>query len=130
MEGRRGIRVGRRVAAAAGALALASFALMTVPSHASTVRAPASSRPNIVLILTDDQRWDSLAELPATNALSWRRYTRAFVDDPMCCPSRASTLTGRTPNHTGVDSLLEGARLDERRTFATMLHVAGYQTVF
>jgi N-acetylglucosamine-6-sulfatase len=112
------------------ALVLASFLLTTAPSHAATARAAAPSRPNIVLILTDDQRWDSLDELPVTNALAWRRYTRSFVVDPMCCPSRASILTGRTPNHTGVDSLLEGAHLDERKTFATMLHAAGYRTVF
>src|SRR5689334_13087261 len=110
---------------------------MGAPSHASTFPSSATRRttaksphPNIVLILTDDQRWDSLDEMPATNARSWRRYTRSYVDDPMCCPSRASTLTGRLPNHTKVDSLLEGPRLDERRTFATMLHHAGYHTVF
>jgi len=122
---------GFRAAVIAVALMVASFVLTSAPSHAATARTTTTpSRPNIVLILTDDQRWDSLAELPATNALEWRRFTRSFVVDPMCCPSRASTLTGRTPNHTGVDSLLEGGRLDERKTFATMLHAAGYQTVF
>jgi len=124
-----GVR-GRVAGAVVVALVLASLALTSAPSHAATRRATASGRPNIVLILTDDQRWDSLAELPTTNALPFRRYTRSFVVDPMCCPSRASTLTGRTPNHTGVDSLLEGAQLDERKTFATMLHAAGYRTVF
>src|SRR4051812_3732124 len=91
---------GRVAAAIAVAVVVASFVLTGAPSHAATARATTPIRPNIVLILTDDQRWDSLAELPATNALAWRRYTRSFVVDPMCCPSRASTLTGRTPNHT------------------------------
>ena len=128
MDGFQGVRARRgRIAAVFGACVVAAVLAPVAPSHAAVPRA--ASRPNIVLILTDDQRWDSLAEMPATNARTWRRYTSAFVDDPMCCPSRASTLTGRTPNHTGVDSLLEGARLDERRTFATMLHAAGYQTV-
>jgi arylsulfatase A-like enzyme len=136
MEGVRGVR-SRVAAVLLVALVLASLAVTGAPSHAATTRAGATLRaaaapvrPNIVLILTDDQRWDSLDELPATNARSWRRYSRSFVDDPMCCPSRASTLTGRLPNHTKVDSLLEGPRLDERRTFATMLHAAGYRTVF
>jgi arylsulfatase A-like enzyme len=48
----------------------------------------------------------------------------------MCCPSRASTLTGRIPSRTGVDTLVNGGRLDERKTFATMLRAAGYHTVF
>ncbi len=88
------------------------------------------TRPNILLVLTDDQRWDSLAQVPAVNAKSWRRYTRSFVDEPMCCPSRASTLTGRLTNHTKVDTLTSGAQLDVSKTFATMLHAHGYQTVF
>ena len=92
--------------------------------------AAAATKPNIVLILTDDQRWDSLADMPATNARSWRRFTQSFVVEPMCCPSRASTLTGRTPSHTGVDTVRKGRALNERRTFATMLDAAGYRTVF
>jgi len=88
------------------------------------------TRPNIVLILTDDQRWDSMDQLPATNSHAWHRFTESFVVESMCCPSRAATLTGRIPPHTRVDTQTEGARLDERRTFATMLHAAGYQTTF
>jgi arylsulfatase A-like enzyme len=88
------------------------------------------TRPNIVLILTDDQRWDSLDQLPATNSHAWHRYANSFVVESMCCPSRSSTLTGRIPPRTGVDTQVTGARLDERKTFATMLHAAGYQTVF
>ena len=61
---------------------------------------------------------------------AWRRYTRSFVVESMCCPSRASTLTGRIPTHTGVDTLVTGAKLDERKTFATMLHHYGYATTF
>jgi arylsulfatase A-like enzyme len=134
MEGARGIR-GRAASIALAGLVLASLASVSAPSHAATTtaassRAAAANRPNIVLILTDDQRWDSLAEMPATNARSWRRYPQSFVVEPMCCPSRASTLTGRIPSRTGVDTLVNGGHLDERKTFATMLHAAGYHTVF
>ena len=110
----------------------------TVSSHTAAGWSPQSAasakvyptRPNIVLILTDDQRWDSMSQLPVTNARAWHRFTNSFVDEPMCCPSRAGTLTGRLPTHTKVDNNVTGARLDASKTFATMLHQAGYQTAF
>jgi arylsulfatase A-like enzyme len=112
-------------------MAYVSALPLRAPALAATERAAApATRPNIVLILTDDQRWDSLAQLPATNARSWRRYTESFTVEPMCCPSRASTLSGQTPVHTRVDTLHKGELFDEQRTFATMLHAAGYRTVF
>jgi arylsulfatase A-like enzyme len=144
MGGARGIRgrvAGLALIGLVGVVGLVGLVLMSLtygsapsPTPSAVAAAPrataTASRPNIVLILTDDQRWDSLGEMPATNARSWRRFTRSFVVEPMCCPSRASTLTGRIPSHTGVDTLLEGARLNERKTLATMLHAAGYHTVF
>ena len=39
-----------------------------------------------------------------------------------------SLLTGRYPHHTGVETNREGAKLDDRRTIASMLHRAGYRT--
>lgn len=95
-------------------------------SSASATAFP--TRPNIVFVLTDDQRWDSMAQLPNTNAMAWRRFPSAFVNEPQCCPSRSSILTGRYSHHTGVETLTSGAQLDERQTIATMLHGVGYQT--
>jgi arylsulfatase A-like enzyme len=88
-------------------------------------------RPNIVLIVTDDQRWDSMADLAATTDLGgWMTFEESFVNDPQCCPSRATILTGRTTQHTRVETLVDGADLDEKRTVASMLDAAGYQTGF
>jgi arylsulfatase A-like enzyme len=88
-------------------------------------------RPNIVLIVTDDQRWDSLIDLPATTGLGgWMTFEESFVNDPQCCPSRATIFTGRATQHTGVETLVDGRKLDETRTVATMLDDAGYQTGF
>jgi hypothetical protein len=86
------------------------------------------TRPNIVLVVTDDQRFDSMGHLPATNAQPWLRFTRAYVNLPLCCPSRATILTGRYSHHTRVETLRDGAPLDESRTVATMLRAAGYRT--
>ncbi|MGH9026740.1 MAG: sulfatase family protein [Acidimicrobiia bacterium] len=90
-----------------------------------------SDKPNIVLIVSDDQRWDSVDEMPAIDErTNWARFTNAFVNDPQCCPSRATILTGRYTQNTGVTTLRDGPKLDERRTVATMLHDAGYRTGF
>jgi N-acetylglucosamine-6-sulfatase len=87
------------------------------------------AKPNVVLIVTDDQRWDSIDEMPQLNAApEWARFSNAFVDEPQCCPSRASIFTGRYPQNTGVETLRDGGDMDEKRTIATMLHDAGYRT--
>ena len=91
-------------------------------------------RRNIVLILTDDQRWDSLWGMPNVRKLLVDHgvtFTDSFVDVPLCCPSRASTLTGEWPNRTGVwlnHPPLGGypAFHQDHSDIATWLHGAGY----
>jgi arylsulfatase A-like enzyme len=94
-------------------------------------------RPNIVVVLTDDQRLDSLPHDPPVMpylqgqldaSAGWTRYLNAFVNTPLCCPSRATILTGLYSHHTGVERNDEGAVLDESSTMATWLHEAGYRT--
>ena len=103
-----------------------------VPSVSSAAIAPAANtRPNILFILTDDQRFDAIPQLPKLNAqTSWLRFTNSLVNEPMCCPSRATFFTGRYSHHTNVETLLEGKNLDDRTTIATMLHQVGYRTGF
>jgi uncharacterized repeat protein (TIGR01451 family) len=100
-------------------------------------RAP--TRPNIVLILTDDQTLDALdpgapvvmprlvAEL-ADPAQGWIDFRNFFFNNPLCCPSRATILTGRYSHHTGVEDNANGSLLDESDTVATWLDAAGYRT--
>jgi N-acetylglucosamine-6-sulfatase len=115
-----------------GALACIGLAFSFLPSTAVPVAADAGrspGRPNVVVVLTDDQRWDSIDQMPQlTGSTEWARFSNAFVDEPQCCPSRASIFTGRYPQHTGVETLRDGADMDDRRTVATMLHDAGYRT--
>jgi arylsulfatase A-like enzyme len=97
------------------------------------------SPPNIVLILTDDQRWDTLRFMPHVREdLMSQGMTlpNAFVSNPLCCPSRASILTGNFSHTTGVYSnappgggwpaFHDGGA--ENSTIATWLHDAGYRT--
>lgn len=68
-------------------------------------RAQTSGPPNIVLIVTDDQRFDTLKVMPEVRRLLVARgmtLRRAIVTNPLCCPSRATILTGRYSHTTGV----------------------------
>jgi arylsulfatase A-like enzyme len=100
---------------------------------------PPPARPNIVLIVTDDMAAEDLDHMPRVNALLVDRgltFTRAFVTDSVCTPSRASILTGRyAHNHGARDNVppLGGFKKfreegREAATFATGLQAAGYRT--
>jgi N-acetylglucosamine-6-sulfatase len=101
---------------------------------------PASLPPNVLIVLTDDQTFDTLPSTIGPPSMPWLQsqvdapgshwvtFTHAFLNTPLCCPSRASILTGRTSAHTGVTSNFDGEDLDESSTLATWLHDAGYTT--
>ena len=117
-------------------------------------RALAARPPNIVLILTDDQPMDTLQKMPNVRALAGRGMTfrRAVVSNSLCCPSRATLLTGLYAGHTGVwtngdgsrrwggwpafrrnginegGGLFSGTGNNEGRTLALYLQQAGYRT--
>jgi N-acetylglucosamine-6-sulfatase len=96
---------------------------------------PHAERPSIVLVLTDDQRWDTLwgmqtvVEALAAHGVT---FTNSFVTNPLCCPSRASLLTGRYSHSTGVylNAPPHGGfrSFRDTTTIATVLHAAGYTT--
>jgi N-acetylglucosamine-6-sulfatase len=69
---------------------------------------PAWARPNIVVIMTDDQEdTGSMAYLPKVHALLAERgitFTNSFVNLSLCCPSRVSFLTGQAAHNHGVKS--------------------------
>lgn len=95
-------------------------------------------QPNIVFVLTDDLSWDLLRYMPNVQRLRKRgtTFTNYFVTDSLCCPSRASILTGQYPHNTGIfrNTGADGGFLAfhanglERETYATALQGAGYRT--
>jgi N-acetylglucosamine-6-sulfatase len=96
----------------------------------SANRAPASTRPNIVFVLTDDQGMDTVKDMPYLSGKpggSWVEFTNAYVNVPFCCPSRAGILTGQYAHHHGVNGS-NGGSLDDASTIATWLSDAGYRT--
>lgn len=63
------------------------------------------SRPNVLLITTDDQPLYSLEYMPIVQRELVQKginFTRAYVTTPLCCPSRSSILTGLFVQNTGV----------------------------
>jgi arylsulfatase A-like enzyme len=104
----------------------------------AAVRAVGAGKPNIVFVLTDDLAWNLVRYMP--HVLRMQRegetFDNYFVSDSLCCPSRASILTGRLPHDTRVydNSPPEGGysvfhqRGEERETFALALQRVGYRT--
>lgn len=94
-----------------------------------------SPLPNIVLVVTDDQRWDSLWAMPTVQSELVARgvqFENAMVTNAWCCPSRASILTGQYSHSSGVYT--NGGRhggfgaFRDQSTLATWLRGAGYRT--
>jgi arylsulfatase A-like enzyme len=93
-------------------------------------------RPNIILIMTDQQRADHVGcygnptvRTPHINSLAERgvRFDRLYVAAPSCMPNRASIMTGRMPSSHGVWT--NGVPLSPRATtYVHHLREAGYRT--
>jgi N-acetylglucosamine-6-sulfatase len=91
--------------------------------------------PNIVLVLTDDQRWDTLWAMSIVErelAGKGVSFANAFAENPLCCPSRATVLTGQFSHTTGIykNSPPNGGFQDfvDGSTIATWLQARGYRT--
>jgi len=95
--------------------------------------------PDIVLVLTDDQRPDTVRWMPTVTRRirdKGTRFTRTVASTPTCCPSRASIVTGRYARETGVygNTAPDGgwrtflANGNEQHTLATALQAQGYRT--
>jgi N-acetylglucosamine-6-sulfatase len=106
-------------------------------SRRGTAIAP-PRRPNVVVVLVDDMRWDDMAaaghpfiETPHMDRLSREgaRFTNAFATTPLCSPSRASLLTGQYPHTNGIiDNTARPSH--DLPIFPRELQRAGYRTGF
>lgn len=123
-------------AAAAAFVAAVTGAATAVPALAPSALATAQPRPNIVMVMVDDMREDDLRFMPWTRRLlggKGVRFTNAFAPYPLCCPARASVLTGRYTHNHGVydvDAPYAFPSFDDRSTMATWLRRSGYATIY
>src|SRR3954451_13526945 len=98
------------------------------------------TRPNIVFVLMDDQRWDDLGfaghpfvETPNIDRLAHEeiRFNHAYATTPLCSPSRASFLTGQYAHTHGVTDNTARDKLSHQLiTWPLLLHNVGYETGF
>lgn len=90
---------------------------------------PLGQKPNLILVYTDDQTYTSLAAMPfMSQRKDWYIFDKAFINNPVCCPSRATVLTGLWSHHTGVEATGGAPIFDDTSTLATWLNNAGYRT--
>ena len=120
------------------ALGMQSAVFAIDPSPPLSADRPRESKPNVVLIIADQWRaqafgyaGDSNARTPHLDRLAGEscNFVNAVAGLPVCCPTRASLLTGRRPLSTGV-FLNDVPLAPESVTLAKVLRDAGYDTAF
>ncbi|MBK9928077.1 MAG: sulfatase [Anaerolineales bacterium] len=89
---------------------------------------PKDERPNFLVIITDDQRFDTMEYMPNTQKLIFDQgvtFSSGYITTPFCCPSRASIMTGLYAHdhyvHVNTDKLYLPTLIDD-------LHKNGYYT--
>lgn len=123
-----------------------TLALVVLLSGVVAVSPPTPSaaaplvKPNIIFFLTDDQTIEAIGHNPSAMPYlrarlddptdHWITFDQAFLNTPICCPTRATLFTGLYSHHTGVETNGQGAALRdfESSTIATWLHADGYYT--
>ena len=116
----------------------AGAATLALGDLAGCGRGPAR-RPNIIVIVTDDVRFDAMGcagdrrlQTPHLDRLAAEgaRFTNAFVTTSLCSPSRASLLTGCYAHRHGVRDNVSRDPDASCPTYAQVLKQAGYDTAF
>ena len=125
-------RLGLMVAAL---VALACGVAIGAQERGDTATAATAERPNIVVLETDDQTLAEMAVLPNVKRLIGDEgvsFDQNFDSFSLCCPSRATFLTGQYPHNDGVrgNAPPDGGfeKLDGTRTLPVWLQASGYYT--
>jgi arylsulfatase A-like enzyme len=110
-------------------LLIVAAGLGGLPSGPATAQ---TTRPNILIILTDDQRaMDTMLVMPKTQ--QWfgqdgTTYANAYATTPVCCPARAAIMSGRFNHNNQVRTNANAELLAQDSTLQAQLMGAGYRT--
>ena len=117
-----------------GLATLLTLGALVLPAGAGA--APPVERPNIVVVMTDDQTLESMRVMTGIKrslAAEGTTFERAFVSNALCCPSRSTLFTGQYSHNHGVigNTPPDGGydRLDKNNWLPIWLQGAGYRTV-
>jgi N-acetylglucosamine-6-sulfatase len=119
-------------------VAAAVFLLPTggISAQDDAAPGPAATGPNVVVVMTDDQRYDDMRTLPRVRHLigdAGVTFTRSYASYPVCCPARATFFTGQYAQNHRVRCLYPWCgggygRLNQREYLPVWLQRAGYVT--
>ena len=120
--------------------AIACIIILITCLSASGQNTEKGKRPNIIVILVDDMRWDEFGAAGHTYiktpnidriAKEGACFVNAFATTPLCSPSRASFLTGQYAHTNGIiDNTARNQQSHQLNTFPKQLHDNGYATAF
>lgn len=111
-------------------------ALLAMAGCGSAEEPAAAAPPNVILVMADDMGWGQtgyyghpVLQTPNLDAMAAAglRLDRFYAGAPNCSPTRATVLTGRTHDRTGVENHGHALRRQER-TLSRAMHEAGYAT--
>ena len=105
----------------------------SAPSNPVTPQEGTEGLPNVLVIVTDDQR-DADATMPVMpKTQAWlgdggTEFTNSYVATPNCCPARGTLMSGQYSHNNGVQTQGDGDQLDQATTVQAYLKDAGYFT--
>lgn len=123
--------------------AFPGFVVMALLMQIVTIQVEAADtrvRPNIVVVLVDDLRWDDIGcaghpfvRTPQIDRIAREgvRFRNAFCTTPLCSPVRACLLTGLHTHHHGIlDNINRSEQSHRLKTFPQELQRSGYTTAY
>ncbi len=126
----------RRVLIAVGLAAMAALLAFAWSDSGAPGAAAADARPNVVVVMSDDQTLEEMRFMPKTERLigeAGATFPTTVTNWPLCCPSRATFMTGQYAHNHGVLGNKEPqggfAHLDTEHTLPVWLQRSGYYTI-
>jgi len=118
---------------AAALVIVAAVLLVILREEGDPPKQAAADAPNVIVIMTDDQALNTWSAdvMPRTfeRFEGGTDFTQGFAVPPLCCPARATLMTGRYPQNHGVVTNRYNSLEDKDDVLPVWLSDAGYKTM-